>query len=128
MLDLESIELLAELATATVIVGLALEYTPAVIAYLKKPWFDRPRLRNALFHMIGPVFVIGGIASELSFHHISTGIQNVRDVEQRREIATISKRAATLEKEAADANERTVEIQKAAAWRMLSADQKGKDA
>jgi hypothetical protein len=100
--SLEFVESLGELATFAVIVGLAIEYIPPFLAHFRKQWYERPRLRTALLHVVGPLLVIGGITCELSFHHISTGIQNERDVEQKQTIATITEKAAHLAIEAAE--------------------------
>lgn len=115
--SIETVELLGDIATGIVIVGLVFEYFPHFRDRYVSPWYERP---SALFHVWGPIMVIGGIALELSFHHISTGIQSERDVAQQRIIAELRNSAAGLEKDAADARERAAEIEKYAAWREIT--------
>ena|ERR1700726_2978146 len=95
------LEPLAEFATVIVIIGIFLEYTPPVREHFKKAWYERPKFRKTLLHIVGPVLVILGITAELGFHHVDRGITDARDIEQRKEIVKIAERAASLENEAA---------------------------
>ena len=90
-LSLELVETLGEIATAAVILGLIVEYVPPFFSHFRVPWYERPRLSRMLLHVIGPVLVVGGVVSELAFHHISTGIQDGRDIEQKSTIIEMQK-------------------------------------
>lgn len=80
-------ELLAEIATAFVVLGLVFEYVLPVFDHFKKPWYERPRAFKSLFHIAGPILVIGGIVGELTFHHASNKLQNETIIELQKRIA-----------------------------------------
>jgi hypothetical protein len=117
---LETLELLAEISTAGVIVGLFIEYVPPLVERIKTPRYERSLLRYALIHALGPILVIGGIAFELALHIAISSIQNERDTEQQIIITDTRKHVANLEKETADANARTAIIMRTTAWREFS--------
>ena len=96
--SLETIEWLAEIATLAVVFGLGFEYFPSLIEYFKTPWYLRSRINIIKFlHIIVPIFVVGGVACELIFHHLSTGMQNAQGIEQQRTIEKLRTANRNLE-------------------------------